>query len=312
MIALDELAVRELAPMRSVVSAVRDALMGMERGEFEFPQRIVLGGGQALIMPLFHRPTASSVTKILSLDADRQPFITGAVTWMAKGVAEQIVADAVAATALRTGAITGVAVDLLADSRVKTLTIFGAGAQSMDQVRAVLAVRAIEEVTVASRNLSRAEGTMQKLKAEFPSVRFIATDNGCDSLRHADIVACATTTTEPLFSVADLGENAVVTAIGSFRPDMHEFPQELIATGCPVYVDGLEACMTEAGEIIEALNTGLVRPEALVPLGRALLEGVVPGRPAIFKSVGIAALDWAVMTAIRKELANRAEIGKNL
>lgn len=307
-ISLDDRAVRKHAPMAAVIRSVRAALIGMERDEFELPQRLSLGGGQTLVMPLFHRPTASSVTKVLSLDAERDPFINGAVTWTAKGLAEPIVADAVAVTTLRTGAISGVAVDLLAASDVRTLTIFGAGAQAFDQVRAILAVRDIGEVTVVSRNPARASTTALALADEFPDVRFISTTDGRQSLQGADIVACATTATSPLFALEDLAESAVVTAIGSYRPDMHEFPQALIAECSGVYVDSIEACMHESGELIAAVESGILDVDTLTPLGRALTGDIGSAKRAVFKSVGIAAQDWAVMHVLSEAIGGSAAL----
>jgi ornithine cyclodeaminase len=292
--------------MPLVIEALRQTLIGLERDEFELPHRTALGGGLSLVMPLFHRPTNSSVTKVLSLDADRDPFINGTVTWTAKGLASPIVADAVAVTTLRTGAITGVAVDALAAPDVRTLTIFGAGAQAFDQVRAVLAVRDIQAVTVVSRALARAEATAAIRANEFPGVRFHATTDGRASLREAEVIACATTSTEPLFSLADLHETALVTAIGSYRPGMHEFPQDLIASGCGIYVDSVEACMLESGELIEAVETQILRREAIIPLGRALLDGAAKGHRSIFKSVGIAPQDWAAMKVISEAMSGAA------
>lgn len=301
---LDDGAIRNLAPMSAVIGAVKSALVGMLKGEFELPQRLAGGGGSSLVMPIFHGPTSSSVTKILSLDPARDPFINGVVVWTANGLVDPIVADAVTITTLRTGAITGAAADLLAGADAATMTIFGAGAQAFDQVRAILAVRDIKEVTVVSRNGERAASTASVLSREYPGVTFKATTNGRDTLGDADIVVCATTATAPLFTVDELGENTFVSAIGSYRPDMHEFPQELLA-GCPVYVDSVEACMHESGELIRAVESNILKVSDLVPLGRALVDESSRRGRAVFKSVGIAAQDWAAMKVLSDELARR-------
>ena len=54
-------------------------------------------------------------------------------------------------TAIRTGAVTGLAVDLLAAPDAKTLTIIGAGGTATAQIEAVCAVRPIECVNIVSR-----------------------------------------------------------------------------------------------------------------------------------------------------------------
>ena len=62
-----------------------------------------------------------------------------------------------------------------------------------------------------------------------------------------------------------------------------------------VVVDQVEAALTEAGDLIRALDAELVRPGALVTIADVLAGAVGDrGGLSIFKSVGIAAQDWAL------------------
>jgi len=56
--------------------------------------------------------------------------------------------DGTKLTAMRTGAASGVATDLLARKDACKFTLFGAGGQALDQVRAVMAVRKIEKLSI--------------------------------------------------------------------------------------------------------------------------------------------------------------------
>lgn len=301
-LSIDDQALRTLVPMRAAVEAVKQALAGLERGEFELPLRSHLGGGQSIVMPLFHRPTNSSVTKVLFLDADRNPFITGTVTWGAKGLEHSVVTNAAPVTTIRTGAIVGAAVDLLAENEVEHLVVFGAGAQAQDQVRAVLAVRDIRKISLIDRVETRAATAAEALKAEFPNAHIVGLGHAREVLSTADVICCATTSNTPLFSERDLAARVVVTAIGSYRPDMHELPQDLLASGCPVYIDNVEACIAEAGEIVTALGSGVLRADDLISLGKAVLAPPKRTERSVFKSVGIAVQDWAVMQALSNAL----------
>jgi ornithine cyclodeaminase len=91
-----------------------------------------------------------------------------------------------------------------------------------------------------------------------------------------------------------LPERVHVNAIGSYLPSMRELPAELLATAGCVVVDQVEAVLEEAGEVIHAVETGLVDRASLVELGDALrTPPEVTGR-TVFKSVGLAVQDWAV------------------
>src|SRR5262249_31925378 len=106
--------VRAAVSMSEAIDAVRTALLDLDGGLFEQPDRTVLGAGRFLVMAAHHRPTGSAIVKTLSLNFDRVPAIVGAVTWTDTRRVDQLVADAKSITALRTGAIVGVATDLLA------------------------------------------------------------------------------------------------------------------------------------------------------------------------------------------------------
>jgi hypothetical protein len=62
-----------------------------------------------------------------------------------------------------------------------------------------------------------------------------------------------------------------------------------------VVIDQLEAVLAEAGDIIQAVEAGQLRQESLVEIGQLLASPAdPPGGVTIFKSVGIAAQDWAL------------------
>jgi ornithine cyclodeaminase len=87
-----------------------------------------------------------------------------------------------------------------------------------------------------------------------------------------------------------------VNAIGAYRPAMRELPDELLADAA-VVVDDRAAVLEESGEVIHALEAGVISVDDLTELGPALASAAArprrPGRTA-FKTVGIAPQDWAI------------------
>ncbi len=197
-------------------------------------------------------------------------------------------------TAIRTGAVSGLATAMLAPRTVSTMAMLGAGAMAFDQVAAVRAVRQIDRVLVWSRDRSNA-----RLFAEMVGGETVADPN--EAVAEADVVSCATPSTQPLFSDDVVRESAHVNAIGAFTPDMVELPAGLLERAY-VVVDDLEAAATEAGDLIQAgraPNTTL----------REMLAGNSPeiGEDVtVFKSVGVAAQDVA---AAHLALVNADRLG---
>ena len=188
---------RAALSMADAIAAVRAAFVALGTGEFELPQRTVLGEGSALSMAVHHRPTRSTVVKSISADFSRTPAIVGAVVWVSTDSTDVLVADAATVTTIRTGAVVGVATELLARPEAHRLVVVGAGGQAADQLRAVCAVRPIDTVTLVARRTAAAVALRDDLGDEIADLDVRVTTDLESALREADVVSCATPATQP-------------------------------------------------------------------------------------------------------------------
>src|SRR5262245_26734445 len=232
--------------MSDAIDAIRQAFLDLEAGAFEQPTRTALRDGQFLVMSAHHRETASAMVKTLSLNFQRVPAISGTVVWSETGNPNHVVADAISVTTLRTGAIVGVATDLLADQDADRMALIGAGGQAADQIRAVHAVRQLRRLTIVDRDVNRAAGLAEELSAELAGVNVSVTTDVDIAVSDVDIVSCATPATTPLFEANTLPTHVHVNAIGAFRPTMHELPSELLGNAT-VLIDEKQAILDESG-----------------------------------------------------------------
>ncbi|MGW7679521.1 ornithine cyclodeaminase family protein, partial [Kribbella sp. NPDC054772] len=288
--------VRHAVPMPVAVDAVRNAFRELAAGNFVLPPRQIFGNGAVLVMSAYHSPSGTAVVKKIGIALDQVPAIRATVIWTGDG--EQLVAEGSSITTLRTGAVVGVATDLLAPADATRLTVIGTGAQAPDQVRAVLAVRPIADVVVTGRSADRAGAFAQDLAAEFADVKFTASTSIQEAVADAHVVCCATSSSTPLFTADDLPAEVHVNAIGAFRPSMRELPRDLLATAGVVVVDQEEAAMEESGEIIDAVTSGAL--QHLVELGPALSEPPRRTGRTVFKSVGVGPQDWAIAAELAR------------
>jgi ornithine cyclodeaminase len=227
-------------------------------------------------------------------------MISGLVSWSTLAHDTIVVAPAETITALRTGAISGLVTDLVDDPAASRLAIFGAGALAGDQVRFIHAVRPLTKVRFIVRTPSRAEALVQQLRAELPDTDITVTTPADRRLSDVDLVCCATTSTEPLFASDELDETVHVTAVGSYKPVMHEFGADLISSASAVIVDDLHACMTESGELIDAVEEAVIIRDDITELISIIDQPRRPGGRTIFKSVGVAVQDWAAMELLAR------------
>ena len=216
--------------------------------------------------------------------------------------------DGACLTALRTGAASGLATDLLARKNSSTLMVFGAGGQSRLQIEGVCAVRSIRRTFVYDPNTERAERLREELKGVVACEVIVARSPA--EVEHADIVCTATTSQTSVFDDAHIRAGTHINAIGAYRPEMCEIPPATVARAL-VVVDSRSSALLEAGDIIQAVAAGSFREESI----HAELGEIVAGSRAarttdaevtLFKSVGNAVQD---LVAAGRGLENALRLG---
>jgi ornithine cyclodeaminase len=207
---------------------------------------------------------------------------------------------------MRTGAASGVSTRLLARADARVLSLFGVGAQAAWQVRAVMAAREIAEVRVFARTAERRDTFATELATELgPDTRVVAAESAEVAVRGADVICCATTSFEPIFSASWVEPGTHVSAVGSFQKGMVELPPEIFAAAGLVAVDSREAVLEEAGDLLAAIDAGLLAPDGFVEIGTVDRRWAATRDPAaitVFKSVGLAIQDVATAELVMANL----------
>lgn len=284
--------------MRDAIDAVRNAFIGAARGEFQTVPRVVLPSHTLFTMVaerVVDGHNRGQVVKTFSYHEDNPsrgfPVLQGVVVWLDGITGEpELVIDAAELTALRTGAAAGVATDLLAPHDARTLAIAGTGALAPDQARAVCAVRPIERIALAARDVAKTRRVAAALRAEL-RIDVRACETVREAVRDVDVICTATTAREPLFGLDGVKPTAHINAMGAFNAQMCEVGTDLVAAAS-VCIDD-HAAMTACGEL-----AGVASQPPL--LGALLAEHRPPARSGItlFKSIGISPQDWAIAAQV--------------
>jgi ornithine cyclodeaminase len=121
-----------------------------------------------------------------------------------------------------------------------------------------------------------------------------ATEDLPGSARWADVVSCATLSQEPLIHGAWLRAAQHLDLVGAFTPEMRETDDETVAR-CALYVDTRSGALRESGELVGAIERGVIQPSAIRAEFSDLALGSFARRHAdditLFKSVGCALED---------------------
>jgi ornithine cyclodeaminase/alanine dehydrogenase-like protein (mu-crystallin family) len=308
---LDADAIRDALPIADLLDAVETAYRDVAAGRDRSPLRshVALDDGDLLLMPGVRGGGTGASVKLVTIvpgNAERGlPTLHAIVIWLdaATGVPLAMM-DGATITAMRTGAASGVATRLLARPEAETLAVIGAGGQAEWQVRAVLAARPIRRVLVHARSAEARTVFAERMSAAV-GIPVEPAASAEAAVREADVVCCATTSVEPVFDAAWLRPGTHVNGIGAFRLGMVELPPELFPRASIVAVDSTAAAMAEAGDVVAAIERGLLAETELVELGtigRNWVESRAPDAITAFKSVGLAIQDVAAAELVARRL----------
>jgi len=296
--------VRQALTMRDAIDAMREAFGQLSAGKAELPLRagITVPGqdGVALVMSARCEVPFGLGGKFVTVyprnPAAGRPLVHASVLLFDPETgAPAALLEGTALTALRTGAASGLATELLARPDVRHVAVIGSGVQARTQLLAVCTARPVESVSVYSLDRPGAEAfaaEMAEVDGVPPAIRLAGSAG--EACAEADIVCTATSSSEPVLGPDDVAPGTHINAVGSFTPEMRELDPALVGAA-RVVVDQREASLAEAGEIIAAVNQGLVDQRELIELGE-IVNGEVRGRVdeeqiTLFKSVGVAVQD---------------------
>jgi ornithine cyclodeaminase len=299
--------VKSLVSMSVAIELMKVAFGELARGAAQSPLRtpLTVGDAVSLIMPAYVPSAHALGLKVVSVFPQNQrrtlPTISSLVTLLDDTTGQPIaIMDGGYLTALRTGAVSGAATDLLARRDSTVLTVIGAGAQAVTQLAAVCAVRPIERAMVVVRSEESGSRFRTALRNDWPDLHDLVevTDDGPRAVQAAHVVCTATSSREPVFRDQDIQPGTHINGVGSFTPEMQEVPTATVRRAT-IVVDQLEPALEEAGDLIVPLHSGDIGPEHVTRELGHLVNGDASGRVTdeevtFFKSVGNAVQDMVV------------------
>lgn len=200
-------------------------------------------------------------------------------------------------TSRRTAGVAALAASYLARDDAESLLIVGAGRIASIVAEAFRAVRPIRRVTVWNVNPGSAAALAAQLAEQ--GLEASAAPSLRAAVEAADIVSCATLSTEPLILGEWLRPGTHLDLIGSFTPAMREADDACFARG-RVYLDTRDA-LHESGDLAGPLARGVLSEKTLAGTLADLCAGRVAGRRdrdeiTLFKAIGTALADIAAAT----------------
>jgi alanine dehydrogenase len=297
MMYLDETTVHSLLKPAELVDILRVAFVS----DIQSPQRThhhIPGSDQAtmLLMPAWR--ASSFGVKVLTIDPARTqngfPSIDGLYLLMdgASG-APLAVIGARALTAARTAAVSALAASYLARPDASTFLMIGTGNLAPFVIEAHCSVRSYRRILIWGRNRQKAEAVRDQITTQAEVV--IATDLS-SAIAGADVISCATSSTQPLIQKRVVKPGTHLDLIGSFTATMREADSALFH--CARVIVDTRGAIAESGDLIDPCRAGILDATTIRDLPELIRDPTLGRRDAqettIFKAAGSAAADLAV------------------
>lgn len=282
--------VRRMLPMDEAIRCMREVFTALAKGEAQNQprRRLALPTGSML-----HSMAGSFGkyfgTKVYSTNPKHGAWFTFLLydAETAKPLAEF---EANYLGQIRTGAASGLAVDLLTHPLAGKVGIIGSGFQAQTQLAAVRAVREVRSVKVWSRS--------EEKRNQFAAANdAVATRYAEEAVADADIVITATSSKDPVLESGWVSRPVFINAMGANHANRRELPSDLVRTADRIVVDSLEQARLEAGDLVLALDGR--EWNRVTELATVAQHGRSPGTGVtIFKSIGLGVEDVAVAASI--------------
>lgn len=204
-------------------------------------------------------------------------------------------------TAIRTSAASALATDILARKDATSLAIIGNGEQAMRHVHAMRAVRDFDHITIWGRDGVRAAAFAKAVEEE-TAVKTVACESVAEAAANADIICTTTSAKSPILFGTDLRPGQHINLVGSAIPTTAEVDDEAVRKSS-FYVDYRDAALAAAGELLGAIERGVVTDKHIAGEIGEVIDGKAPARQnddeiTLYKSLGVASQDLAAAHAV--------------
>jgi len=293
----DSNAIGKAAPIDRWVTAMEQAFIDTAQGVVEVPQRVHIdrGPNTLLLMPCFGSSYFS--TKLVSVFPNnllkKEPMIYGSVLLNDGQTGRPLaVMDGSKLTAMRTAAVGAVGIKYLASEEASNLGVVGLGIQGFHQALFACTQRSIRTLRIMDHSREVMARFTDRFNAFYPAIKVIPCSSAEELCKASEIIITATGSHQHVVPAhGGWWKGKTIVGIGSYKPDMREFPDEIFMDLEQVFVD-TPVALGETGDLVAPLKTGLIDEAQIFPLWDLILDRVKPsGETRFFKSVGMAAFD---------------------
>ncbi len=305
--------------MRMCMEAVEKAFADLATGKAALPQRTPIAvpdrHGVALFMPAHVKSLGALGAKVVTVYKDnvaahQLPTVLGTIILLDEATGFPVaLLDGGYLTAMRTGAVSGVATKYMARPEASVAAIFGTGVQAFTQVLGVHEARPLRKLLASSIDPVESRRRFADQVTAKTGVPVEMVGDPSAATAQADIVILATTAATPIVDGRWFAPGTHINGVGSHAPQVREL-DSLTVQKSRIVCDLTDACKAEAGDLIIPAAAGEWAWDRVAGNLGEVVTGRVAGRTSreevtLFKSVGLAIQDMAAARVVFDEAVRR-------
>ena len=308
-------ALRQALGYQEVIAAVEQAMLLYDSQAYIMPDRMHIDQADNTLLYMPSLAEGYAATKLVSVfpaNVEKQlPVIMGTVILNDGKTGEPLaIMNASTLTAMRTGAIAGVASKYLSPKETDSLGVIGTGVQGTEAALSICHARPIQTIHAYNRSAVKLQPFKEAIQAVFPNIQVQGHSASRTVLESTSLLVTATNSAQPVLpdEPALLSEKCLI-AIGSYKPSMQELPTEVFHLIDSLFID-VHRGMEESGDIKTPLAEGWIQQEQVATLGKLIQDRrILSTGTRVYKSVGMALFDLTVARAAFRN-AEAADIGE--
>ncbi len=297
MIFIDEFQIAITASYDKWINVMQEALQAIADGSVIVPKRTHVDFGEDSLLLMSSIGEKYFATKLVSFfpsnNLIHKPSIYGTVILNDRKTGEPLaVIDGSKLTAMRTAAVAAVGIRFLSSENASSLGVIGTGVQGFHQALFACSQRNISRLYVFDNTKDHIAKFCTELGKVFPRMKIIPASDVKELCSKSEIIITATNSSSPVLpSDISFLEGKTIIAIGSYKPDMRELPDELFGLLDWVFID-TEHGLTESGDLIDPMRNKLIPADRFCTAYNLISGKIQPRKPTrLFKTVGFAAFD---------------------
>ena len=317
---LDRRTIQGLLDMDRMIEILESAFGELASGSAVMPQRTAVAdadvNGWYAFMPAQLKEMGALGVKSVTVYKDNpkrgMPATLATIVLMDAETGQTVaVMDGGYITAMRTGAVSGLATKYLARADSKTAGVLGAGVQARTQLRGMAAgAPNLERALVFSLDPPEAQRAFADESAQALGFPVEAASGARELVESVDVLALATTAATPIIDGDWVQPGLHINGIGSHAVGVRELDTKTVVKS-KLVCDQVDACLAEAGDVQIPIEEGALSPEDIYGEIGELISGAKAGRESdeevtLFKSVGLSIQD---ISAARYVYARALEEG---